>query len=213
MAMRIVYPCTNSTIPPAFTAWGTYTTADNPTGGMCKATCTSGGGAVINGTTPQFRSDGIWTSSLSGLVVGSTYKVDASYTPSAGGTVVAPSQTDLRVLAAAIPIAPPGEDIGDAYAPVIGLGATFAPAAGVTSARTFNGKYPPFMDIRKVSAVVHETLVAINYSSVTPGILRFGNWSVVVPRPSDLAAKDYVAEILFLDRNGIFIVGTRLNLF
>jgi len=213
MSMRIAYPCTNSTIPPAFTAWGTYTASDNPTGGMCKVTCTSGGGAVINGTPPHFRSDGIWISSLSGLVVGSTYKLDASYTPSAGGTVTAPGQTDLRVLVAAIPIAPPAEDIGLPYGPVIGLGATFAPTAGITSARTFSGKYPPYLGIRKVYAVVHEKDVAVNYSSVTPGIIRFGSWSVVVPRPSDLASKDYVAEILFLDRFGIFITGTRLNLY
>jgi hypothetical protein len=213
MSMTIAYPCSNSTIPPNFTAWGTYTTADNPSSGTCKATCTSGGSPTVNGSPPHFRSDGIWTSQISGLVIGSIYKLEASYVPSAGGSVAAPTQTALRVFAMAIPVPAPSEETGPTYAPVIGLGAAIVPAAVATSARTFSGNYPAFLGIRKVFSVVHKTADPIVYFSVTPGIVRLGSWTVVVPRPADIATTPYIAEILFLDANGLFIDGTRLNLY
>ena len=213
MSMTIAYPCSNSNVPPGFTAWGTYTTADNPSSGMCKATCTTGGSPTVNGSPPHFRSDGIWTSQISGLVIGSIYKLEASYVPSAGGSVPATPQTALTVRVNAIPIPAPPEDIGLPYLPVIGLGAAVAPAAGITSARTFSGKYPAFVGIRKVFSVVHKTADPIVYSSVTPGIVRLGSWTVVVPRPADIGTTPYIAEILFLDATGLYIDGTRLNLF
>ena len=125
--------------------------------------------------------------------------------------MAAPAQTALRVFPMAIPVPAPSEEPGAPYAPVIGLGAARVP--GVISARTFSGHYPAVAGIRKVFSVVHKTADPIAYFSVTPGIVRLGSWTVVVPRPADIATTPYIAEILFLDANGLFIDGTRLNLY
>src|SRR5262245_2988541 len=106
MAMKIKYALSNSTAPNTFTAWGTYDLADGPRIGTCKMTPAAGG--VVNGTPPNFRRDGIWTSDLTGLVVRDVYQLDASYTPTGGGLVAAPAEINITI-GTAVPVLPPPE--------------------------------------------------------------------------------------------------------
>ena len=107
MPMSINYPTTTNPCPPTFTAWGGYSTADSPSGGVCRM---KRNGTVIQ-TIPlnaaNFRPDGVWIADFSGLAEGTDYECSAEYTPGGGGGAVGASPQDPVEVAALAPVIPP----------------------------------------------------------------------------------------------------------
>ena len=212
--MDICVAATGSSVPPAFTAWGSFDPNDGP-GPVPNATCTmtpASGPALPFPITFTTNGTNTWIASISGLANGVVYQQDAQYTDASGDVITATTHTNITVSTTAPP--PLGPPTG-----IPPLSPQLPPQ---TMERLLEQGSPNAMllvqaftnpRINKVFGIVRAIstgrILSVTEGQVVQGVSAqqlFAVWTILLPKPADLATTAYEFEILLRDQLGINVV-------